>query len=361
LNSLERNNEYFYGVKIFAMKKPFLEESNPQDTLQHSKLDSNASKHIVNTTTINFQKKNTPKHQTIAAEVDLVKKDSLSKPEFSTIEFNNNSLIDNYKTYKWLNNNIDSNCYIVNKQIVTPKKILHISESTVATKKISSDYTVRQKIDTSYDWVFIPSIIGLVFLASIATFYRKYFGLLFESIFYRYSNNKILNEKNSNYQRLTFILDILYVISFSLAIDQIVKGLGVFSPPSSMKYIIFLVFVGLLIVLKLFRVLIFKLSAIFSNHKVFLKELLNSSSLYTRTLGIILVPLAFIMAYSSPTLNIVCVYTTIVLIIIMLILRTISMIRSFILGGISIFYFILYLCALEIVPLLIIIKEVKSR
>lgn len=346
--------------KIFAMMKPFLEENNPQDTLHQSKFDLNASKHIVNTSTLNFQNIS-PKHPSITAEVIAFKNDSLSKPEFSTIEFNNNSLIDNYKTYKWLNNNIDSNCYIVNKQIVTHTKILHISESTEVTKKIPSDYTFKQRLDTSHDWVFIPSIMGLIFLASIATYYRKYFGLLFESIFYRYSNNKILNEKNSNYQRLTFILDILYVISFSLAIDQIVNGLDLFSPPNNMKYIVFVVFVGLLIVLKLFRVLIFKLSALFSNHKVFLKELFNSSSLYTRTLGIILVPLAFIMAYSTPTLNIVCVYTSLVLIIIMLILRTISMIRSFILGGISIFYFILYLCALEIVPLLIIIKEVKSR
>jgi len=342
------------------MSKPFIEEKIPQDTLLQSKSDSNALKHIANTTTIPIQK-SIQKQQSITQNAVVAKTDSLSKPEFSNIEFNNNSLIDNYKTYKWLNNNIDSNCYIVNKQTVTTKKILHISESAEGKKKISSDYTIKQRVDTSYDWVFIPTIIGLVFLASIATFYRKYFGLLFESIFYRYSNNKILNEKNTNYQRLTLILDILYVISFALAIDQIVKGLGLFSPPPNMKYIVFVVFVGLLISLKLFRVLIFKLSALFSNHKVFLKDLFNSSSLYTRTLGIILVPLAFLMAYSTSTLNVVSVYSTFIVIIIMLILRTISMIRSFILGGISIFYFILYLCALEIVPLLIIIKEVRSR
>lgn len=339
---------------------PFLEENIPQDTLQQSKTDSNALKQITNPTTL-YYPKNVQNKQAINTDNSLAKKDSLVKPDFLTIKLNHNSLIDNYKTYKWLNRDIDSNCYIINKQIVTEKKIIHISESSEGRKKVSSDYTVKQRIDTSYDWVFIPSILGLVFLAAIITFYRKYFGLLFESIFYRYSNNKILKEKNSNYQRLTLILDILYVISFSLAIDQIVRGLGIFLPPDNMKYIVFVAFVGLLIVLKLFRVLIFKMAALFSNHEVFLKDLFNSSSLYTRTLGIVLVPFAFIMAYSTSSLNIIFVYSTLVLIFIMLILRTISMIRSFILGGISIFYFILYLCALEIVPLLIIIKELKSR
>ncbi len=342
------------------MKKPFLEEIIPQDTLQQSKTESIAIKQIVNTSTFHTQK-SALQQQSNSTKAAVLKSDSLSRPEISNIEIIDNSLIDNYKTYKWLNSNIDSNCYISKKQVVTAQKILHITESHNGKKKIPSDYSVKQINDNSYDWVFIPAILGLVFLASIVTFYRKYFGTLFESIFYRYSNNKILNEKNSNYQRLTFILDILYVISFALAIDQIIRGLGLFLPPSNMKYIVFVAFLGLLIVLKLFRVLIFKMSALFSNHIVFLKDLFNSSSLYTRTLGIILVPLAFIMAYSTGILNSYTVYTSLVIIIIMLILRTISMIRSFILGGISIFYFILYLCALEIVPLLIIIKELKSR
>lgn len=342
------------------MKKPFKEVNNPQDTLQQSKPDSIALKNITKTTISNYQNIAIKKQNIPTVDI-ATKTDSLSIPEFSTILIKDKSLIDNYKTYKWLNSSCDSNVYLEKKQEVTKNRILHISESTVEKKKISSDYSIKQRIDTSYDWVFIPSILGLILLAGIATFYRKYFGLLFESIFYRYSNNKILNEKNSNYQRLTFILDILYVISFSLAIDQIVKGLDLFSPPQNLKYIVFVALACLLLLLRLFRYFVFKISAVFSNHKIFLKDLFNTSSLYTRTLGITLVPLAFLMAYSTSTLNSISVYTTLILISIMLILRTISMIRSFILGGISIFYFILYLCALEIVPLLIIIKEVKSR
>ncbi len=350
----------FMEFKILAMKTPFLKENNPQDTLQQSKTDSNTVKQIVNPTSFSTQK-NFIKQQSLINDLSIVKKDSLSKPEFFNIEFNNNTLIDNYKTYKWLNNSIDSNYYIKSKQVVTQKGILHISEETGQKTNFKTDLIIKEKLDTSYDWIFIPALLGLGLLAIIATYYRKYFGLLFESIFYRYSNNKILNEKNSSFKKLTFVLDILYVISFSMAIDLIIKGFSLFSPPSNMKYIVFVAFVGLLIVLKLFRLLIFKMITIFSNSKIFLNDLFNTSSLYTRILGLVLVPLAFIIAYSTGTLNVVSLYITLITIIIMLILRTISMIRSFILGGISIFYFILYLCALEIVPLLIIIKEVKSR
>jgi len=44
-----------------------------------------------------------------------------------------------------------------------------------------------------------------------------------------------------------------------------------------------------------------------------------------------------------------------------MIFRMIRTIKVFIDNGLSIFYFILYLCALEIVPLLVIWKEVQAR
>lgn len=342
------------------MKTPFIEKKTHQDTLLSTQKDSNIKDHYIDTTQIQVTKY-LPRVTFIVPKTVIKNNDSISKHEFCEINFNDNSLVDNYIYYKWFDAKLDSNCYIINKQIIKKNNILHFIELKEEKKKISYGNVIKQRIELSNDWVFIPSLIGLVFLVGIITFYRKYIGLLFESIFFRYSNNKILNERNTSYQKLSFILDILYIISFSLAINQIVKGLQFFSPPENLKYIVFVAFACLLLALKLFRILVFKLSSLFSNHKTFLKDLLNSSSLYTRTLGIILVPLAFLMTYSTSTINTISIYATIITIVIVMIMRSISMIRSFILAGISIFYFILYLCALEIVPLLIIIKEVRSR
>lgn len=289
-------------------------------------------------------------------------KDSVeTQPQFMKIRIDNKSLIDNYKEVNPLSSNQDSNCYIVNKQIHKNYKPIFYSEKSESKEYIKKDFVVKEKTNTSNDWTIAPILLGLFLLASIVSRYRKYLNLLFESIIFRISSNKILNEKNSQVQRLTIILDIIYVIAFSLTMDQIIKGLGFFSPPQKLPFLVFVVFLGFFIILRLFRLIVFRLSAIFSNHKAFFKELFNSSLLYTRSLGLFLVPLVVLVTYSTGTINLILIYFSVFIIFIMLILRIISMFRVFIVGGFSIFYFILYLCALEILPLLVIWKEVKSR
>lgn len=289
-------------------------------------------------------------------------KDSIkSSPLFLNIKIIDKSLINSYNDNLWFYSNKDSSCYIINKQHVSVFKRIAILEKKETTTHFEKAFTVREKHPANSDWNIIPILMGMFLLASVITIYRKYLGQLFESIVYRFASNKLLNDKNIHFQRLSIMLDVLFIMSFSLIVDQITKRFQLYTPPEKFEYIIFLISCSFLLALRFFRWIVFKLSALFSNHQSFFSELYTSSSLYTRILGVFLLPFVFLITYSTGFITTILLYISVFSIFIMLILRTISMFKVFIVRGFSIFYFILYLCALEIVPLLVILKEVKSR
>ncbi len=336
-----------------------------QDTLVFTKNNTDTSGYSTNITPVikhqpfltEFKLKTAKENKGTNQIIDSI----IKRPEFISIDYNEKTLINNYKDYSIRNSINDSNCYLVYKKNYKVNISNIFVEKKENNKHVERDYVIKEKQATNSDWTIIPIVLGLFLLASIIVRYSKYLGILLENVIYRYSTNKIQNEKNSQFKRLTLLLDILFVISFSLAVDQIVKGLGIYTPPDNFQFIVFAAISFIVISLWLFRLIVFKLSALFSNHKVFFNDLINSASIYSRTLGVFLLPMVFLITYSTGSFNTIIIYLSIFIMLIMLILRTVSIFKAFIVKGFSIFYFILYLCALEIVPLLIIWKEVKSR
>ena len=336
-----------------------------QDTIlkPNSNLDTSIIKKSLDSSII--IKANNKSDKSFGNKVDINTnrlKDSIkSSPLFLNINIIDKSLINSYNENLWFQSDKDSSCYITKKQDISVFKPIVILEKQENVAHFDKTFTARERYPANSDWNIIPILMGMFLLASIVTIYRKYLGQLFESIVYRFASNKLFNDKNIHSQRLAIMLDVLFILSFSLIADQIAKRFQLYTSLGKFEYIIFLVSCSFLLALRFFRWIVFKLSALFSNHQSFFSELYISSSLYTRILGVFLLPFVFLITYSTGLIATILLYISVFSIFIMLILRTISMFKVFIVRGFSIFYFILYLCALEIAPLLVILKEVKSR
>jgi len=290
----------------------------------------------------------------------ILTKDSISiKPDFSSIYLNDRSLIDNYTENISINNNKDSLCYIIKNEQNIEIKPVYFTKTEI-TKSNVNIYSLKEKVNDNNDWLLIPLLLGGVLFVSATILYRKYLGLFFEGLIYGNQSNRIINEKNTHTKRLSWILDIIFIISLSVFVDQLFRKLNIYSPPHNFPFLIFLLSFVFLVLQKIYYWIVYKLSAVFSNQKKFISELFDSSSLYTRCLGFFLLPLVFLISYSTSFLPSVFIYFSSFIIVIALIYRTIRMIRLFMGSGFSIFYFILYLCALEIAPLLLAYKEVIS-
>ncbi|NOU18287.1 MAG: DUF4271 domain-containing protein [Bacteroidales bacterium] len=281
-------------------------------------------------------------------------------PEFCKTDTHPRSTVASFDCFVGSNSSQDEVCYIVksyHKRFFRPILIENKEVHSSSLKEIS----IKEKNPNLHDWAFIPLLLGMFIIASIITFYRKYLGQLIESTIYIFSSSKYLKERNTLFQRLTFFLDFLFIISFSLLVDMIVRKFEIYTPSNRFDYLIFLTFCAFLLALRVFRKIIYKISALFSNQNNFFNDLYSNSSLYTRTLGVFLLPLVFFISYTTGFVTLFLFYLAILITSIILITRVIRMFKVFVKAGFSIFYFILYLCALELAPLFIVWKEVNSR
>ncbi len=208
---------------------------------------------------------------------------------------------------------------------------------------------------TNVDWATGLYVLLLVVLAYTRISFGRFFQPIFQSVFVYNLSVRIFSEKSLVLGRLSGILNFLFVLSFTalvtLAFDF--YGFKVYNLPTWQNYFVFL---GLFLIFFLLRKMIhFFLGSIFSIREI-ITEYSFQGNLYLKLTGIMLLPLILAIPYIQENhAHILFVASTSIIGIIYFfrILRTFSItIRK----GFSIFYLILYLCALEIGPCLVFFK-----
>ena len=95
------------------------------------------------------------------------------------------------------------------------------------------------------------------------------------------------------------------------------------------------------------------------NRELFREYMFNIISFY-KFLGLILVPVNFFIAYLTIVPQRVMINLVLAIIALLLIFRLLRLVSIFIRGNFSLFYLILYLCALEFTPILIFVKYISG-
>lgn len=222
--------------------------------------------------------------------------------------------------------------------------------------KFGGDSIFRiQNIGFGNDWFVGVILFSLFLLASVKFLFSKYLSKLVESIFNSHTANNLFLEKNINMIKGSAIINILFAINISLFAINILNHN---SNSSSQQYGfkefalvligIFLLYVGKVIVVR-------SLGYVFkgSNES---KEYIYTTFLYNKNLGLFLFPviiaLPFVQSFAVEWL----MYIGVFIISFFYVLRIARGFKILFRKHVSIFYMILYLCALEIFPLLMIYK-----
>ena len=200
------------------------------------------------------------------------------------------------------------------------------------------------------DIIFVLLIISFLLIAILVSSYRKHARLLFMGIFAQRYANQYLRQENAFTERVSFITFLLMTINISLIIIKL-------NPKNTVLEIC-----SLIIVVILF--FIFKIGLIHLLGNIFrLKDIAKLgvffSFLFDRALGVLLFPLLILLYFFA--FNI----TTYIMIISAFVFIALLLLKLFWLWkigtnsfGFSHFYIFLYLCALEISPLLLLVKRV---
>ncbi len=212
----------------------------------------------------------------------------------------------------------------------------------------------KERIVLSQDWVLGMILILWMIFASVRVEFPQYLAQIFSSILNFNSASRLFRQRGYKTMYGAFRLDLIFYFNLPLSVFQIAQYFK-FSIPG---YPLILLFIGLFLVINLYffiKILVHRLVGSMAMLKDQADELVFNIRLYYRALGFVLLPVITVHTI-LPQTNFITIWVMAVLIVLMYLS---TVIRSIYLGyqkGISIFYLILYLCTLEILPLLLIFK-----
>lgn len=228
--------------------------------------------------------------------------------------------------------------------------------SSLKVEPIGLGLPVREKNRIDTDWLTILFIIALILFATVRVFYAKYIGSLFHSLVNYSTTYRMFREKNYTFLHGAFRLDLMFYFVFSVFVFQVISFFNLTLVHKNLSFFgsIFGMVIGYFLLKKMTYYI---LGLIFEGVSE-TNEYLFSMDNLNRTLGIVLFPVVALINYypaEYPVFMVVVGLVVVALFYVFLLQRGIFVLLK---KQFSIFYLFLYLCTLEILPLLLIYKVV---
>jgi hypothetical protein len=217
----------------------------------------------------------------------------------------------------------------------------------------------KELIIPNQDWVLGLVLIFWVIFASVRVGFLKYLGQLFVSLVNFSAATRLFQQRGYKTMYGAVRLDFIFHLILPLSVYQIATFFKIDIP----GYPAILLYLALLLIINGFlftKILLYRLAGSIVMLKEQTEESIFNIRLYYKALGLILLPIVTLHAINVQT-NFITIWVMGGLISIM---YFVSLIRTIYLGirkDISIFYLILYLCTLEILPLLLVFKLISTE
>jgi hypothetical protein len=256
---------------------------------------------------------------------------------------------------RYMASRAESKLLVDNSRFIKPMDVEVYEMHTTPASIILPERRIEQQ---GYDWITIILTLSLFLFATVRIPYAKYIEHMFQSLVNYPTATRMFREKNYSILHGAFRLDIYFYAIFSLFIYQALKFYGVDLPISNFVLYLFCI----LAVLGYFSLkrMFYSVTAMVSEGQAEASEYWFNLNNYNRVLGLFLFPVVVIIAF-SPYFN--HHFFLIFGLFITAIFYGMSLQRGILIllkKQFSIFYLFLYLCTLEILPLLLIFKMVLA-
>ncbi len=209
----------------------------------------------------------------------------------------------------------------------------------------------RQFQQSKFSWALIIGFISIFLLLILKTYYQKFLTQVIYTLVNFQLSEKMLREKNIIVRRTFFILNLNYLIVFSLFVVLLLK---LFDFHIHDNYFVSYLYVTLAIILILFaRLILLYFTGIIFNSLPVVSEYVHNIYLINKNLGIILLPLVFATLYTSIHISKILVITCLIIVCIGTFFKYIRGLQIIIKNDVLKFYSFLYLCTVELLPIVI--------
>ncbi len=214
--------------------------------------------------------------------------------------------------------------------------------------------------DLRPDWLLAIIIGSLVLLAWLKLFYNKFFDQTLQSLTNYQLSTKLLRDQNIFSRRVALTLNINFIL-IGAAFFYLALGFFRIRVFPFNDFLSYLSYAGIMAGLLFLRFIVSHIIGhVFRIHHEFM-EYLHQLLLIYKNLGIYLLVCVFGIAYIREDLRIYLVYLSLLLVIAAFVFRLIKGMKIILSKkDVLIFYLILYLCTLEIIPVLIFYRFFSS-
>ena len=215
----------------------------------------------------------------------------------------------------------------------------------------------KELIVPNQDWILGIILIFWAIFASVRVGFLKYLGQLFASLVNFNEATRLFQQRGYKTMYGAMRLDIIFHLILPLSVYQIATFYKMDIPgyPSIVFFLALLLVINGYLFIKIW---LYQLAGSIVMLKEQTEESVFNIRLYYKAIGLILLPIVTIHAI-LPETNFITIWIMAGLIVIMYVANVIRTIYLGIRKDISIFYLILYLCTLEILPLLLVFKLIS--
>ena len=201
------------------------------------------------------------------------------------------------------------------------------------------------------NWTLFIAFTSVLLLMALKSYYQKFVTQVISTIVNFQLAEKMLREKNILVRRAFFMLNLNFFFIFSLFLLLTVKMFGIKisgNYPRDYLYICLIVLTVLLI--RLFLVVL--LGFVFEVRST-TTEYIHNIYLINKNIGLILLPLVFAAIYTNNSISRVILIAGLVIVFLGSIYKIIRGLQIIMKNGVLLFYSFLYLCTLELLPLVL--------
>ena len=266
---------------------------------------------------------------------------------------------------------VDSNEALVNPNFLSNLKVIPLNEykyapdlfvnETSAVVEKQPDQLFPNKIQpaTSENWIIGIILVSFIILAWIRLFYNKLLVPTFQSCLNYQTSYNLFRDRSSLSLKVSFSLNIIFYLNTGLFLYLVFNYFGItFFNVNGI--ITFLLYAGFLMTIYVAKWIVCSVTGYISLTQKAFSEYLFNVFLFNRNLGLLLFPFLIGIPYIADYLTPIFVHAGIIVIVILYLLRIFRGITIFLKEGFSIFYMILYLCALEFLPLILFFRLFQS-
>jgi hypothetical protein len=211
------------------------------------------------------------------------------------------------------------------------------------------------------DWVLLILIFTMI-INIIAYYYKpQSVHLLFQAIFNFSIAEKILEQKNSISLRINSLLNFSFYINLSLIVFIALQYKNISFPLITNVYLQLLIICILIPGIYYFRILIYFVVGWITNHTKTQTLFINYWMLLNKIYGLSLVPGVILILYIPKAYSNIILWIYLFLFVLLFLAKIFHGIYLSRQNRFSLFSFILYLCALEIMPIGMLIKHLISN